>query len=110
MSDFLKLSYDYLYSDPPDPNEPLPPLFFNTLPYRKSRFHEAATSASLDVIKRVAEYSSKSAESLLSRGCIASTSHLVLCAAPEMSPPLIPLITEMGELLLHYDGNQTSIY
>ncbi|GIJ88913.1 hypothetical protein Asppvi_007841 [Aspergillus pseudoviridinutans] len=103
MSDFPNLSYNYLYSDPPDPNEQVPPLFFNSLPYRKSRFHETATSTSLDVIKRVAEHSSESAESLLRRGCIASTGHMISWAAPELPPALIPLTTEMSELLLHYD-------
>ncbi|GIJ98462.1 hypothetical protein Aspvir_000579 [Aspergillus viridinutans] len=103
MSDFPNLSYNYLYSDPPDPNEQLPPLFFNSLPYRKSRFHETATSTSLDVIKRIAEHSSESAESLLRRGCITSTGHMISWAAPELPPALIPLTTEMSELLLHYD-------
>ncbi|KAF7167893.1 hypothetical protein CNMCM5623_001040 [Aspergillus felis] len=103
MSDFPNLSYNYLYSDPPDPNEQVPPLFFNSLPYRKSRFHETATFTSLDVIKRVAGHSSKSAESLLRRGCIASTGHMISWAAPELPPALIPLTTEMSELLLHYD-------
>jgi hypothetical protein len=110
MPDFPNLSYSYLYSDPPDPNEQLPPLFFNSLPYRKSRFHETATSTSLAVIKRVTQDWSKSPESLFSRGCIASTGHLVSWAAPELLPALIPLITEMGELLFHYDGNQATFY
>ncbi|GFG17279.1 geranylgeranyl pyrophosphate synthase [Aspergillus udagawae] len=103
MSDFPNLSYNYLYSDPADPNEQLPPLFFNSLPYRKSRFQETATSTSLDVIKRVAQGWSKSPESLLSRGCIASTGHIISWAAPELPPALIPLMTEMCEVLFHYD-------
>lgn len=110
MSDFPDLSYSYLYSDPPDPNEQLPPLFFNSLPYRKSRFHETATSTSLDVIKRVAQNSSKSPETLFSRGCITSTGHLISLGAPELPPALIPLMAEMCELVLHYDGNQASLY
>jgi hypothetical protein len=110
MSDFPNLSYSYLYSDPPDPNEQLPPLFFNTLPYRKSRFHETATSTSLDVIKRVAQDWSKSPKPLLSRGCIASAGHMVSWVAPELPPELIPVMTEMSELLLHYDGNEASFY
>ncbi|KAF4209879.1 hypothetical protein CNMCM5878_005018 [Aspergillus fumigatiaffinis] len=110
MSDFPDFSYSYLYSDPPDPNEQLPPLFFNTLPYRKSRFHETATSTSLDVIKRVAQDWSKSPKPLLSRGCIASAGHMVSWVAPELPPELIPVMTEMSELLLHYDGNEASFY
>ncbi|KAF4151591.1 hypothetical protein CNMCM6936_003992 [Aspergillus lentulus] len=105
MSDFPDLSYSYLYSDPPDPNEQLPPLFFNSLPYRKSRFHETATSTSLDVVKRVAQNSSKSPETLFSRGCITSTGHLISLGAPELPPALIPLMAEMCELVLHYDDD-----
>ncbi|KAG2012394.1 hypothetical protein GB937_007224 [Aspergillus fischeri] len=105
MSDFPNLSYSYLYSDPPDPNEQLPPLFFNTLPYRKSRFHETATSSSLDVIKKVAQNSTKSPETLFSRGCIASTGHLISLGAPELPPAWVPLMAEMCELVLHYDDD-----
>ncbi|KAF7125774.1 hypothetical protein CNMCM5793_002067 [Aspergillus hiratsukae] len=105
MSNFPQPSYDYLYSDPPDPNEQLPPSFFNSLPYRKSRLHEMATSTSLAFVKRVAEDSSKSPETLLTRGCITSTGHIASWVAPEWPPALIPLLTEMTELILHYDDD-----
>ncbi|EAW14129.1 polyprenyl synthetase family protein [Aspergillus clavatus NRRL 1] len=95
--------YPFLYSDPPDPNEQPPSTFFNSLPYRKSRFHDAAVATSLAVVRRTADSLGVDFNSLVQKGCVTSTGHMISWTAPEWPPILVPLLTEMCESLLHYD-------
>ena len=96
--------YPFQFSEPLETIGFAPDRFYSTLPVRVSKFSDQIRLAGEKAKEKLAARLGIDSKILIRNGTITSHSHIVSWMFPECPPSEIPIMVELAELFLYFDG------